>query len=114
MNKKILLVIPCFAAIISNAQDTTKYLVGEPPENKTMKHEQTEFYSPIPPVVTPGSTPQDAPSDAIILFDGKNLDQWSSANDSTKSAGWDVANGIITVNKKAGDIRTKQRFMDYQ
>ena len=114
MNKKILLIIPCMSAIISYSQDTTKYLVGEPLENKTMKHEETEFYSPVPPVVTPGATPQDPPSDAIILFDGKNLDAWRSANDTSKAAGWDVANGIITVNKKAGDISTKQRFMDYQ
>src|SRR5919197_6646270 len=108
--KKILFLFSCWAAITSYAQDTTKYLVGEPPENKTMKHDETEFYSPVPPVVTPGATAQDAPSDAIILFDGKNLDQWISANDTTKNAGWDVADGIITVNKKAGVITTKQRF----
>lgn len=74
----------------------------------------TEVWSPVPRVVTPGKTFADAPSDAIVLFDGKNLDQWESANDSTKAAGWKVADGIITVDKKAGNIQTKQRFMDYQ
>ncbi|HLY68086.1 MAG TPA: DUF1080 domain-containing protein [Puia sp.] len=74
----------------------------------------TEVYSPVPPVVTPGKTNSDAPSDAIILFDGKNLDQWESANDSTKPANWNVADGIITVSKTAGNIRTKQSFLDYQ
>ncbi len=74
----------------------------------------TEVYTPVPPVVTPGATPADAPSDAIILFDGKNLDAWQSAAKPNGPAGWTVANGIITVNKSAGDIQTKQKFTDYQ
>lgn len=78
------------------------------------KPEDTEFYSPVPPVVTPGENFADAPSDAIILFDGKSLDQWVSNKDTTKPAGWKVANGVITVDKSAGDIQTKQKFLDYQ
>ena len=74
----------------------------------------TEVYSPVPPVVTPGKTNSDPPSDAVILFDGKNLDQWVSVRDTTKPAGWDVANGIITVSKTQGNIQTKQSFLDYQ
>jgi hypothetical protein len=74
----------------------------------------TEVYTPVPPVVTPGKTNSDAPSDAIVLFDGKDLDQWESANDSTKPANWNVGDGIITVSKTAGNIRTKQSFLDYQ
>src|SRR5882762_4097925 len=74
----------------------------------------TEFYSPVPKVVTPGNSPADAPSDAVILFDGKNLDQWRSVKDTTKSADWTVADGVITVKKSAGNIETKQSFMDYQ
>jgi Domain of Unknown Function (DUF1080) len=74
----------------------------------------TEVYTPVPPVVTPGKVNTEPPSDAIILFDGKNLDKWVSANDSTVPAKWDVANNIITVSKTAGNIRTKQSFLDYQ
>src|SRR5215831_3741474 len=114
MNKKLFIIIPCFAAINSFAQDTTKYLTSVPPENKTMKHDETEIYSPVPPVVTPAKDCGGAPSDATILFDGSNLDQWRDANDTTKAAGWDVHDGMMTVNKKAGNIETKQRFMDYQ
>ena len=40
------------------------------------KPEDTEIWDPIPKVVTPGKNCGDAPSDAIILFDGKNLDEW--------------------------------------
>src|SRR5258707_9522277 len=74
----------------------------------------TEVWEPVPKLVTPGKTPQDPPSDAIILFNGKNLEAWRSVKDTTQPAGWEVADGIITVNKKAGNIETKQRFMDYQ
>lgn len=74
---------------------------------------KTEIYTPVPPVVTPGSTPQNAPSDAIILFSGKNLNVWYG-DDSTKAPGWDIKDGILTVNKKTGGIMTKQKFMDYQ
>ena len=35
--------------------------------------EQPEYYSPAPKVITPGSANFGAPSDAIILFDGKKL-----------------------------------------
>jgi len=67
----------------------------------------------VPPVVTPGGLPQDAPSDAIILFNGKDLNAWHG-EDSTKPAGWKIADGVITVDKKTGGIITKQRFMDFQ
>ena len=40
------------------------------------KPQDTEVWQPVPPVVTPGPTDADRPSDAIVLFDGKNLDQW--------------------------------------
>lgn len=80
---------------------------------QTMKHEDTEFYEPVPKVVTPGKTNSDPPSDAVILFDGKNLDQWVSVNDNS-AAKWTVADGIVTVKKGTGNIQTKQSFKDYQ
>src|ERR1700761_5327028 len=77
------------------------------------KPEETEIWEPVPKVVTPGATFKDAPSDAIILFDGKNLDEWVQNNDGSP-AKWDVADGIITVNKKYGNIETKRKFNSYQ
>ncbi|RZK55909.1 MAG: DUF1080 domain-containing protein [Pedobacter sp.] len=77
------------------------------------KHEDTEFYTPVPVVVTPGATNAAAPSDAIILFDGKNLDQWISVNDKGP-AKWTVKDGIVTVDKKTGNIETKKAFNNYQ
>ena len=74
----------------------------------------TEVWSPEPVKVKPGKTNSDAPSDAIILFDGKNLNEWTSVSDSNKAAGWTVASGNFTVRKGTGDIRTKRIFTDYQ
>src|SRR4051812_21204050 len=75
--------------------------------------EDTKVWKPIPPVVTPGRTNADAPSDAVILFDGTNLDQWVSAKDGSP-AKWTVDGGVFTVVKPAGDIRTKRSFTNYQ
>lgn len=78
------------------------------------KHEDTEFYTPVPVVVTPAKTTGNAPSDAIILFDGKNLDQWVMTDDRSQPAKWKVGKGEFTVDKKTGNIETKQSFNNYQ
>ena len=73
----------------------------------------TEQWEPVPAIVTPGSTENAPPSDAIVLFDGRNLDQWVSTKDHSP-ARWKVAGGVITVDKSAGNIETRQSFRDYQ
>ncbi len=78
------------------------------------KPEDTEIWSPEPKVITPGRGLADPPSDAIILFDGKNLDEWVSATDTTLPAKWDVHDGIVTVVKGAGNIQTRMKFSNYQ
>jgi len=73
----------------------------------------TEVWEPVPAVVTPGVTDSSAPSDAIVLFDGRNLDQWVSSRDKSP-AGWTVSDGVLTVNKSSGNIETKRSFGNYQ
>jgi len=75
--------------------------------------QDTEVWDPVPAVVTPGKTDAAPPSDAIVLFDGTNLDQWVSTADKSP-AQWTVANGVMTVNKKGGNIETKRSFRSYQ
>ncbi|MFC5860952.1 DUF1080 domain-containing protein [Acidicapsa dinghuensis] len=84
-------------------------------QTEKMKPEDTEIWQPVPKVVTPGATCSSAPSDAIVLFDGKNEDEWVSAQDQTP-AKWVVHDGILTVNKDhgVGNIETKRKFKDYQ
>ncbi len=74
----------------------------------------TEVYTPVPKIVTPAKVITEAPSDAIVLFDGKNEEEWVKTSDTSKTADWIVAKKILTVNKKSGNIQTKRRFTDYQ
>ncbi|WP_345330394.1 DUF1080 domain-containing protein [Mucilaginibacter defluvii] len=78
------------------------------------KPEDTEVWLPEPKVVTPAKTPGNAPADAIVLFDGKNLDEWVLLDDSTSTQKWKLADGAMTVDKTKGDLRTKRKFTDYQ
>jgi 3-keto-disaccharide hydrolase len=75
----------------------------------------TEEWRPVPPVVTPGARVGAAPSDAIVLFDGQNLNEWVSAQDHTP-ARWFVRHGDLVVNKApgVGNIETRRKFRDYQ
>ncbi len=73
----------------------------------------TEVWTPVPKVITPGLNSSAPPSDAIVLFDGRTLTEWVNAKDQSK-AGWTVANGVLTVNKNTGDIQTKRSFRNYQ
>lgn len=74
--------------------------------------QDTEFYTPILRTVTTHANT--APSDAIILFDGKDLDQWISSVHPETGAQWSVQNGIMTVKPKSGNIQTKANFEDFQ
>ena len=70
---------------------------------------------PQPPVVTPGEArdkPDQPPSDAVVLFNGKDLSQWQGAKG--EPAPWVVGNGYFEVVPKTGDIYTKQSFGDCQ
>ena len=73
----------------------------------------TEQWEPVPPVISPGTTDSAPPTDAIVLFDGRNLDQWASVKDHSP-ARWKVAEGVITVDKLLGNIETRKSFRNYQ
>ena len=69
---------------------------------------------PVPPLVTPGeSFSQNAPppSDAIVLFDGKDLSKWKSDKG---PAGWKVENGYMEIAPKSGSILTRDEIGDCQ
>jgi hypothetical protein len=73
----------------------------------------TEVWFPVPAKVTPGASPGAPPSDAIILFDGKNLDAWKTTR-GDGAASWTVANGELVVKPGTGDIQTREKFGDVQ
>ena len=72
---------------------------------------------PLPPIVDPGtvSTQQAvgrAPSDAVVLFDGKDLSKWVDKDG--KPARWKVENGYMEVVANTGYIFTRDSFGDCQ
>jgi hypothetical protein len=70
---------------------------------------QSDIEWPRPPVVDPGpppAAPAPIPSDAIVLFDGTSLDQWTGGEK------WRVADGVATV--AGSSIQTRQGFGDCQ
>lgn len=87
-------------------------------QDKLPPHEFTEYWEPVPPVV---SAPEGGiPSDAIVLFDGTDLDEWEMVDERARP--WIVADGAMTVAPQEkigekrinGDIRTKRAFGDCQ
>ncbi|PAW93832.1 hypothetical protein CKK33_10130 [Mucilaginibacter sp. MD40] len=100
-HKLILTALLCGSFHMANAQQAAK-------------PEDTEKWEPVPPVVTPGKAIGDAPSDAIILFNGKTgLSEWVDVA-SGDAAKWDVKGDVLTVNKQYGNIETKKKFGNYQ
>jgi hypothetical protein len=72
----------------------------------------TEVWTPEPKTVTNDKTSSDAPSDAIILFNGSSAAAWQHKNGN--EAKWTIAENALTVKAGSGDINTKQKFGDCQ
>jgi len=98
------------------------YAVEDQPKqqdpNPVWQWEQHDRNRPLPQVIDPGtaSTQDQAgrpPSDATVLFDGKDLSKWQSAKGGG-AAPWKVENGYFEVAKLTGNIRTKDGFGDCQ
>jgi Domain of Unknown Function (DUF1080) len=82
-----------------------------------MKWKIHDLNRPNPPIITPGTastqeTPGTAPSDAVVLFDGKDLSKW--ADKDGKPAQWKVQDGYMEVVAKTGNISTRDSFGDCQ
>lgn len=117
--KTLFVTFSCFAVAVGTA-------VAQP-EPAKQTPQSTEIWEPVPPVVTPGTTGAtatgiSAPSDAIVLFDGKNVDQWvavkgySPANWATTNEGplkWPIENGVM-YSTKGFTARSKEEFTDFQ
>ncbi len=122
--KKISFIIFCSFLIFACKKQSetpieTVEVTTKTTEEKQIKEEEptepkkTEIWEPKVAVVTPGEN-NAPPSDAIVLFNGSNLDEWITAKDST-DAKWIInKDGSMTVKDKSGDIQTKKNFGNVQ
>jgi hypothetical protein len=103
------LIIATISGVYINADAQKEY-----PKPDPMTPKMSEFWTPQPAIVTPGTTTPNAvisaPSDAIILFDGKNLSAWEG--DNAEEPKWKIIDGLVIADK--GGLRTKQKFENYQ
>lgn len=72
----------------------------------------SEQWTPEPRIITPGKTAQDAPSDAIVLFNGTDANAWQSKDGSPVK--WKIENGALVVAGGTGEIHTRDGFGDCQ
>ena len=108
MQKRVLIAVAAMSmTAIANAQLNT---AKQTPES-------SELWNPVPRLVTPGGTSNasptaTAPSDAMVLFDGKDLSKWKASGKGNVQ--WTVSDGAITVKPGTGDIQTVDEFDNYQ
>jgi hypothetical protein len=111
MNVKLQLLLGIFVIIL------LVIVIGCSIAGSTKKNKHSwkvhDMNRPTPKLVTPAEQPGQPPSDAVVLFDGKDLSNWVSEKDGS-DAKWKVENGYMEVVKKTGNICTKQAFGDCQ
>ncbi|AXT50450.1 DUF1080 domain-containing protein [Aquimarina sp. BL5] len=116
--KKILLLAITITFTFCNSKKNTPELVVEKGEDSPITKKEitdpkeTEVWNPEPKAVSFNEV--NVPSDAIVLFNGNDLDQWISTKDST-AASWTInPDKTMTVKPGTGDIQTKSNFGSVQ
>jgi hypothetical protein len=125
MNRRKLSVLPlAMSALVAAStlvvgQDTPRPKVGYKdtpmlPGGRWHVHDSDR---PFPPVITPGTCstqdePGKAPSDAVVLFDGKDLSHWQGGRG--REPRWTVQDGVMVAKPGAGEVRSRDEFGDCQ
>ena len=99
----------------SHGDDTKGY--NDTPQLPNQKWKVHDMERPRAPKVTPGPMLSPAPpSDAIVLFDGKDLSHWvqGGRGSQTQEPKWKVENGYLEIVPRTGKLITKEKFGDCQ
>ena len=124
----LLVTIPLLASLAISCQHgkpqyrTTPTGYSDTPYLPDGKWRVHDIARPKPPVVTPGTfssedKPGMPPSDAIVLFEGKDLSKWTGGttrDGKARPAGWKVENGYVECTHDTGDLVSKEKFGDMQ
>jgi hypothetical protein len=115
MNIKIPTLAFCLSATTLMAADAAKPGYKDTPIIPGTKWHVHDSDRPHPPIVKPGekfSHGAPPPSDAIVLFNGKDFSRWKSAKGGEVT--WKIENDYMEVTPKSGIIRTADEFGDFQ
>lgn len=108
------------AAFLALAQDKPKGRTAplgysDTPVIPGQKWKVHDIDRPRPRIVTPGAQYGQPPSDAVVLFDGKDLSKWqNNRRGQLTEAKWKVANGAVECVGGTGDLVSKEKFGDAQ
>jgi len=94
----------------ATAQDKKKEGYTDTPVITGQKWKVHDADRPVPAVVTPAAQVGSAPSDAVVLFDGKDLSKWKGPKG---EAHWKVQDGYIEETK-GGNLQTVDSWGDFQ
>jgi hypothetical protein len=131
MKRLLLFATLALAALTANGQAPVPASTPAPAENHDLGFTDTPMLPglpwhvhdpdrPHPPAITPSDMPGGAPSDAIVLFDGKDLSHWTSHASTITHAGnagppeWKLGDGYMEAVPHTGDLATKEKFGDIQ
>ena len=111
-------ILPLFCLCITlfackNNTKESKIIPVKEIQEEPIEPSETEVWKPKPPIVSVNISTK-IPSDAIVLFNGSNFNEWTSAADST-AVNWILnPDKSMTVKDKMGDIQTKRNFGSVQ
>ena len=115
MKKLFTLCLMLFTYIISSgqAQQTTRPGIPAAADKDKMTPGMTEIWDPEVKIITPGEKNSDAPSDAIVLFDGTDINlNWEDGRGNPSK--WIVQDGALVCVRGSGVIKTKGKFSNFQ
>ena len=102
------------AALAQQPKEKPKFGFQDTPMLPGGKWHVHDGNRPQPPIITPGQ-PGQPPSDAVVLFDGKDLSKWQVNG---QEPGWLVQDGAMACpapgTKGSGTITSKEEFGDCQ